>query len=76
MHKNGQKIISSNDIKIEEFEFHLHKSLISIKDRDINKIVISNKPPFNKQKFKCFIGYNRDLEGRRMRIAANSSVLT
>ena len=27
MHKNGQKIILFNDIKIEEFEFHLHKIL-------------------------------------------------
>ena len=38
-----------DDTKIEEYEFHQRKSPISISDIDINKIVISNKFPFNKE---------------------------
>ena len=39
----------TDDTKIEEYEFHQRKSPISINDIDINKIVISNKFPFNKE---------------------------
>ena len=38
-----------DDTKIEEYEFHQHKSPISINDIYINKIIISNKCPFNKE---------------------------
>ena len=33
-----------------------HKSPISIKDIDINEILVSSKFPFGKQDFKYFIG--------------------
>ena len=55
--KVDDKIIKFNDPEIEEFEFHQHKSLISINNIDINKLVISNKLLFGKQVFKYFIGY-------------------
>ena len=51
------KIIKLDDTKIEEYEFHQNKSPIFINSIDINKIVVSNKLPFGKQDFKCFIGY-------------------
>ena len=38
-----QKIIKFYDSKIENYKFHQHKNPISIKDLDINKIVLSNK---------------------------------
>ena len=45
------------DIKIQNQKFHLHKEPISIKNTDINKIVVSNKVSFGKKAFKYFIGY-------------------
>ena len=36
-------------------KFNQYKNPISIKDIDINKIVVSNKFPFGKQDFKYFI---------------------
>ena len=41
----------------EEYKFHQHKSLISVNNIDIIKIIVSNKLPFGKQDFKYFIGY-------------------
>ena len=41
--KMDQKIIKFYDSKIENYKFHQHKNPISIKDLDINKIVLSNK---------------------------------
>ena len=38
-------------------KFHQEKSTISINNIDINKIVVSNKDPFNKNDFKYFITY-------------------
>ena len=52
-----KKIIKFDDTEIEEFEFHQHKSPISINDINIDKIVVSDKLPFGKQDFKYFIGY-------------------
>ena len=51
------KIIKFYDTEIEEYKFHQNKMPISIKDIDINKIVLSDKFPFGKQDFKYFIGY-------------------
>ena len=45
-----------DDTEIEEYKFHQHKSPISI-NKDINKIIVSNKLPFGKQDFIYFIGY-------------------
>ena len=54
MNKNITKF---DDTEIEEYKFHQNKSPIFINDIDINKIVVSNKLPFCKQDFRCFIGY-------------------
>ena len=52
-----KKIIKFDDTEIEEYELHQYKSLISISDIDINKIVVSNEFRLGKQDFKHFIGY-------------------
>ena len=38
-------------------KFYQHKGAISIKNADIDKIIVSNKVPFGKKGFKYFIGY-------------------
>ena len=50
-------IIKFGDIEIEKQKFHQHKRPISIKNIDINKIVVSNKVSFGKKGFKYLIGY-------------------
>ena len=50
-------IIKFGDIEIEKQKFHQHKRPISIKNIDINKIVVSNKVSTGKMGFKYFIGY-------------------
>ena len=44
------------DIEIEKQKFH-HKRPVSMKNIDINKIVVSNKVSFGKKIFRYFIGY-------------------
>ena len=44
----GKKDIKLDDTEVEEYEFHQHKSPISINDKNINEIVVSNKPFVNK----------------------------
>ena len=50
-------VIKFDDIKIPKQKFHQHKRLISIKNVDIDKIVVSSKVPFVKKGFKYCIGY-------------------
>ena len=45
------------DIDIERQKFHQYKRPISIKNKDVNKIVVFNKVSFGKKGFKYFIGY-------------------
>ena len=52
-----KRIIEFGAIKIHKQKFHQHKRPISIKNIDINKIVVSNKVSFSKKGFKYFIGY-------------------
>ena len=53
-----EKIITFGDIEIRKQKFHQHNSPISIKNIDINKIVVSNERVVsNKKGFKYFIGY-------------------
>ena len=52
-----EKIIKFGDIEIQKQKFHQHKAPISIKNIDINKIVVTNKVSFGKKAFKYFIGY-------------------
>ena len=57
-----KKNVKSDSSEIEEFQFHQHKSLISVNEIDIIKRVVSNKFPFGKQDFKYFIGYKNSLK--------------
>ena len=43
--------------EIKKYKFHQSKSSISMSNKDINKIAVSNKLPFCKQDFIYFIGY-------------------
>ena len=52
-----ENIIKFGDIEIIKQKFHRHKKPISIKNIDINKIVVSNKVSFREKAFKYFIGY-------------------
>ena len=54
--KMEKTIIKFGDIEIEKQKFHQHKRPISIKNIDINKIVVSNKVSFGKKGFKHLIG--------------------
>ena len=45
------------DIEIHKQVFHQHKEPISIKNVDIDKVIVSNKVSFGKKEFKYFIGY-------------------
>ena len=50
-------IIKVDDNETQKHKFYPHKRPISIKNIDINKIVVSNKVSFGKKGFKYFIGY-------------------
>ena len=52
-----KRVITFGDIEIQKQKFHQHKGPISIKNIDIDKVIVSNKVPFGKKGFKCFIGY-------------------
>ena len=51
------KVIRFDDTKTPKQKFLQHKRPISIKNVDIDKIVVSNKLAFGKKGFKYFIGY-------------------
>ena len=51
-----KKIIKFDDIEIQKQKFQ-HNGPISIKNVDIDKIVVSNKVSFSKKGFLYFIGY-------------------
>ena len=50
-------IIKFGYIEIKKQKFHQHKRLISIKNIEINTIILSNKVSFGKKGFRFFIGY-------------------
>ena len=52
-----EKIIKFVDIETQKQKVHQHTGPISIKNIDINKIVVSKKVSFGKNRFKYFIGY-------------------
>ena len=53
----GKKITKFGDIEIKKQKFQQNKRPVSMKNIDINKMVVSNKVSFNKTGFKYFIGY-------------------
>ena len=62
-----KKTIKFGDIEIEKQKFHQQKGPISIKNVDINKIVVaSNDVSFGKEGFKYFIGYKDATKSRRL----------
>ena len=54
------KILKFGDIEIQKQKFHQDKGPISIKNIDINKIVVSNMVSFGKKRVKYFTGYKDD----------------
>ena len=56
-HVKMEKVIKFGDTEIHKQVFHQHKEPISIKNVDIDKVVVSNKVSFGKKEFKYFIGY-------------------
>ena len=52
-----EEIIKFGDIEIEKQKFHQYKEPILIKNRDINKIIVSNEVSFGKKRCKYFIDY-------------------
>ena len=52
-----KKIIKFREFEIQKQKCHQHKGPISIKNLDIDKIVVSNKVSFGKKGFKYFIGH-------------------
>ena len=55
LQKIGKK--KFGDIEIQRKKFHLHKVPFSIKNVNIDKIVVSNKVSCDKKEFKYFTGY-------------------
>ena len=53
----AKKIIKCDETEIQKYKFHQYKSSISIDNKDVHKIVVSNKISFDKNDFKYFIGY-------------------
>ena len=49
-------------LELKRSRFHQCKSPFLIDNKDINKIVVSNKISFGKKSFKYFIGYKNDLK--------------
>ena len=52
-----EKTIKLGDTEIKKQKFHQHKIPISIKNIDINEILVSNKVSFGEKGFKYFIVY-------------------
>ena len=50
-------IIKFGYIDIKKQKFHQHKRPTSIKNIEINTIILSNKVSFGKKGFRFFIGY-------------------
>ena len=50
-------IIKFSDIETQKQKFYQHEGPISTKNVDIDKVILSNKVPFDKKGFKYFIDY-------------------
>ena len=51
-----EKVQKLGDFEIQIQKFYQHEEPASIKNIDINKIVVSNKVSFGHKRFKYFIG--------------------
>ena len=63
-----KKVMKLDDTEIEKCKFHQYKRPISIDNREVNKIAVSNKIFFGKNHFKYFIGYKDAKKTRPLRI--------
>ena len=52
-------------LEVEKHKFHQYKSPALINDKEISKIVVSNRVPFGKKSCKYFIGYE---DGKNVRL--------
>ena len=52
-----KEFIAFGNIEIEKQKFCYRENPILIYDKDINKIIVSSKVPFDKKGFKYFTGY-------------------
>ena len=50
-------IIKFDDIETQKENFQQYKGPISIKKKNMKKVVVSDKVSFGKKRFKYFIGY-------------------
>ena len=55
--KMEKTVIKFGYIEIKKQKFHQHKRPLSIKNIEINKIVLSSKVSSDKKGFRFFIGY-------------------
>ena len=54
----GKEILTFSDIEIKTKKIYCHKSLVPLRDIDIEKVLVSNKISSGKKKHcKCFSGY-------------------
>ena len=60
----GKGIVTFGDTEIEKHKFHQHRSPISIRDVDINKVIVSKKVSFGKKGSKYFIVYKDDRKAK------------
>ena len=56
-HKNSLSRIKIGNIEIKENKFYRHKTSISLKDVDFEKVLISSKSSLGEKNYKYFIGY-------------------
>ena len=52
-----KEILMFEDIEIEINKFYCHKTTILGGDRDIKKVLVSNKISFGEKNYRYFIGY-------------------
>ena len=54
------KMLTFDDIEIEQDKFYSHKKPICLEDVDINKVLVSNKISSGEKNYKYFVGYFYD----------------
>ena len=52
-----KEIITFGDIEIEKDTFYLNKTPVTLRNVDIEKVLVSNKISFGEKNYTCFIGY-------------------
>ena len=55
--KLGKKDLTFGDVEIEKYKFYRHKSLVSLRQVNIEKILVFNKISLGEKNCKYFIGF-------------------